>query len=219
MVDQTLQPYAYAGDNPANSSDPTGLFTCWDHHAKRHLIKTGADQAQSGHTRVTMAPRKISVANYLHYPDPLSPWQIGLRKVSRHPIKRFGLREKQVWKIKGTILCNKSTPVTGDCQLEGNSSDGDLTFGLEAGGQSIHCEIPNHACTQGSRWRSRITGGWSDATNFLVNNCDLFDGTCLPRQVWVEGVGFWDTLGHHTDTKPELHPVFRVYPADTSNIA
>ena len=28
LVDQTLQPYGYANENPANQDDPTGLWSC-----------------------------------------------------------------------------------------------------------------------------------------------------------------------------------------------
>lgn len=215
-VDQTLQPYAYAADDPANESDPTGAmvksagggFTC--NHKRRHNVKTGRDQVLANRTPMkSYTPRPRSVGKFLHHHDPFRGKRPAMiEQLEGHPNKRFGPLERHVYKIKGYVWCGKK-----DCRLGGNFSDGDLTFELSPHAKrepnrSIHCEIPNVDCTGGSQWQGHISTAWRTMSSLLQGAHCGPGSNCTHRlHLRVEGVGFWDTLAYPRDRSPELHPL------------
>jgi RHS repeat-associated protein len=225
-VDQTLQPYAYAGDNPANESDPLGTMPYSNHGGgpcnsrwDRWEVKTGWDQSWLIQAQL---PKKYRWKVNVNAPMPIHVDDFIARRVHAHRFspqgssilqrpsiknRRYGL-EKRVWMVTGKVIC-----LGPDCK-EGGNNDGDLSFHVwdgkhafdpkHPGKSSVKCEMPNDSCTQGAPW----SGAMTFARGFMMSHLpQALQGSLY---VTVSGTGLWDTFSHVGDTTPELHPVLGV---------
>lgn len=220
MVDQTLQPYEYAGDSPTNSSDPTGLCDRNSTFPRWH-VKNARDPWARHHT--TFSPEQtVSVTDYRNIAA--HKWQRPTHRLKqrrynphhgvKHPV------EMTFWKVTGWVHCNIGH-LQNECVTNryAHGQDGDLTFDLtenkhwSPGAPSVHCEMPDRTC-DARPWKSRIDAVRNKmyGRNFFnkPNRCPR--GQCHGGfKVTVVGLGFWDT-GHH-DRHVELHPILSVHRA------
>lgn len=224
MVDQTLQPYAYAADNPTNSSDPTGLCNS---KRDRYKVKEGYDSWAHRHPKLHATPKSVGGLIAMGHQRPPSQLREGASPRAKNT--RYGKIERTEWKISGLIFCANSQH---DCVNwapgeqehpfgHGHGSDGDIGFELGSGSQSLHCEIPNEKCTMDSPWHQKMIQARRHLISLLSSDgCPdarrVFGGAprChlnLPIFATVSGLGFCDTVAHKKDylgrVQPELHPV------------
>jgi RHS repeat-associated protein len=210
IVNQTLQPYAYAGDNPANSGDPSGLCNS----PPRAIVKEGQTKWDwYEHNHHSLAKRLRTFTSIAALRNWAHPYRLGKSQLTNN---RTGPVERTLFQVTGYVRCQGS----GFCLPQGNSRDGDLEFDFTDSGTGnqprsgpfVHCEMPHPGCYEHSPWKSELDHARREMRNMLVAKLKRY-GTpsrIPPFCVTVRGLGFWDTIDHPEYQDPELHPVLHI---------